>query len=103
MEILEQVCQEQKKRVAMMIDLQGPEVRIDEVPEKYKHVKSGDKVVFCSAGEDGISLDHPKIFEMVSEGGTIFADDGFLEFKVISKDSKSMEVEVVEGGEIKPR
>lgn len=103
MEMVEQVCKEQKRRVAMMIDLQGPEVRIDEVPEKYRQVKPGDKVKFCCAGEDGISLDHPGIFEMINEEGTIYADDGFLEFKIIKKELRCVEVEVVEGGEIKSR
>ena len=103
MELMEEACKEKDRRVAMLIDLQGPEVRIDEVPEKYRQVKSGDKVVFCSAGEDGISLDHPEIFKMVKDGGTIFADDGFLEFKILSKGERSMEAEVIEGGEIKPR
>jgi len=103
MEMMEQVCVEQNKRVAMMIDLQGPEVRIDEVPEKYRHVKPGDKVIFCCPGEDGVSLDHPEVFEVINEGRTIYADDGFLEFKVIKSESRSMEVEVIEGGEIKPR
>ena len=103
MEMVEGVCQEQNKRVAMLIDLQGPEVRIDEVPEEYKNVKPGDKVRFCCAGGEGISLDHPGIFEMMGDEGTIFADDGFLEFKITQKEEKCVEVEVVEGGEIKPR
>ncbi|MFC1654129.1 pyruvate kinase [Patescibacteria group bacterium] len=104
MEVVENVCQEKHKRVAMLIDLQGPEVRIDNVPEKFKKVKPGDKVTFtCADQEGGISLDHPEIFDVVNEGGVIFADDGFLEFKVLSKGERNFETEVIEGGEIKPR
>jgi len=103
MERIERVCKKLKRRVAMLIDLQGPEVRIDSVPDKWAAVQNGDVVKFTAPGKEGITLDHPEVFELVRKGQTIYADDGFLEFMVKKVGSDWMEAEVVEGGPIKAR
>jgi pyruvate kinase len=103
MERVEAVCKQLGRRVAILMDLQGPEVRISEVPEEYQTVKSGDTVRFCRPGGKGISLDHPSVFEIIHKGQTVYADDGFLEFVVTKATKDYAEAEVVEGGQIKPR
>lgn len=103
MELVEQVCKKTKTRVAMLMDLQGPEVRIDHVPEEYSSVEPGDVVRFCKPGGKGIALDHPEIFDDLKKGQVIFADDGFLEFQVKKVTAQGAEVEVIEGGVIKVR
>lgn len=103
---VEKVCQKLGKRVAALIDLQGPEVRVDGIPSSPFLLNQGDKFWFVgpdSKRKDGVILDHPQVFSSVKVGNTIFADDGFLEFKVIEADKNEVKVEVVEGGELKNR
>lgn len=103
MELLESVCQETNSHVAMMLDLQGPEVRIDSVPDKWKHVEIGETIRFACPGEEGITLDHPEIFSDLKIGQIIMADDGFLEFEVTQTDKRWVDAKVIEGETIKER
>lgn len=102
---VEKVCKKLGKRVAALIDLQGPEVRVDGIPESPYILKTGDTFWFIGpdSKEKGVILDHPQVFSSVKVGNTIYADDGFLEFKAIEVKDDKVKVEVVEGGELKNR
>lgn len=103
MELVEKVCRDMGRRVAMLIDLQGPEIRIDSVPEKWKHVKPGDVVRFTKPDLEGIVIDHPEVLPEIPEGQLIYADDGFLEFEAVAVGDGWVEARVIEGGLIKER
>lgn len=103
MERVEAVCEELKVRVAMLIDLQGPEVRIDTVPEELAEIEIGQQFKMSAPGGEGVTLDHPEIFPHLKAGQTIYADDGFLEFLIEKVEERQIEVKVVEGGKLKPR
>ncbi len=102
---VEKVCKKLGKRVAALIDLQGPEVRVDGLPESPFLLNAGDTFWFVGPNSDkkGVILDHPQVFPSLKEGSTIYADDGFLEFKIIETSKEGVKVEVVEGGELKNR
>lgn len=103
MGLIEKVCDRLGVRVAMMLDLQGPEIRIDHIPGGTRMLRDGETFRFVPEGENDVVLDRPQIFDEVKVGQTIYADDGFLEFKIVKVGKKFMEVEVVEGGELKER
>jgi pyruvate kinase len=102
---VENVCKKLGKRVAALIDLQGPEVRVDGLPESPYLLKTGDNFWFTSPNSDrkGVVLDHPQVFPSLKVGNTMYADDGFLEFKITEVAQDGVQVEVVEGGELKNR
>lgn len=102
---VESVCKKLGKRVAALIDLQGPEVRVDGLPESPFLLKTGDTFWFIApdSNRKGVILDHPAVIRLMKEGNTVYADDGFLEFKILKVESDGFEVEVVEGGELKNR
>jgi pyruvate kinase len=102
---LERVSKELGKRVATLIDLQGPEVRVAMVPANPFVIRPGDRfwLVKPKSARVGVVLDHPQVLTALREGKMIFADDGFLAFQVIKVDAGEAEVEVVEGGELKER
>src|SRR3989344_9612608 len=65
--------------VGTLIDLQGPELRIN-MPKEELKLKEGDLLLF---GEDafknkevGLSITHPHIIAFLEEGQKIIADDG---------------------------
>jgi pyruvate kinase len=103
MEWVEKLAGEMGKRVAMLLDLQGPEVRIDYVPEKWAILREGDEVMFCKPGGEYIVLDHPEILPEISVGQVMYADDGFLEFEVVGVEGDGIKARVVEGGSLKVR
>ena len=48
-------------------------------------------------------MDHPAVISLVKLGNIIYADDGFLEFRVTQTKKDAFEVEVTEGGELMNR
>jgi pyruvate kinase len=103
MDLIQSIAEEKGVRIAMLLDLQGPEVRIDGVPEKYATVAIGDEVLFSYSGNDGIVLDHPSVLKQVKPGNLLYANDGFLGFEVVSVSDAGVVVRVTEGGEVKVR
>lgn len=99
---VEQVCKKMGVRVGMLLDLQGPEVRIDGIDEAMR-VEKGQRVKFVAPGNEGIWLDHPQIFAGLKKGQVVYADDGFLEFVVVEASKEMAVMKVVEGESIKPR
>lgn len=102
---VEKVCKKLNKRVAALIDLQGPEVRVDGLPKTPFLLKPTDTFWFVApdSGKKGVILDHPGIIRLMKVGNTVYADDGFLEFKILKIEDYGFEVEVIEGGELKNR
>lgn len=103
---VEEVAKKMKQRVGLLIDLQGPEVRLHQVPESLERVEVGQVVKFTTptlASDHELSLDHPDIFADVKVGQVVYADDGELEFEVIERDEEWFEARVVQGGKVKPR
>ncbi len=75
--------------VGTLIDLQGPEIRIN-MPVEELEVAEGEslwfgKVVFEDASKKGLSISHPDIIPHLKDGQKILADDGAFEFKVSKK------------------
>lgn len=103
MDLIHAIAEEKGVHVATLLDLQGPEVRIDGVPEKYASVAIGDEVEFSYSGTDGIVLDHPSVLKQVKPGNLLYANDGFLGFEVLSVSDSGITVRVTEGGEVKVR
>lgn len=103
LERVETVCQEKQVRVATLLDLQGPEVRIHTVPGGRVRLKPGELVRVSVPGEEGVTLDHPEVFSYLTEGQTVYADDGFLEFRVGKVGKRFADLVVVQGGVLRER
>lgn len=100
---VEEVAKKINKTVAILLDLQGPEVRIDGVPEYLEQVTKGQRFRLVEIGEEGVALDHPQVFRELKEGMKVFIDDGMVELVVVETNERWAEVEVVEGEVIKNR
>lgn len=102
MQLIEKICQRKKVRVGMLLDLQGPEVRISNLVKEVS-VSRGETVVFCVPGEKGIPLDHPSVFGQIETGQKVYIDDGLMEFLVTGVEKDKIKATVVEGGLVKDR
>ena len=66
---------------AILLDLQGPKVRIGDLGSKTVELKAGERVVFTtstSAGEK-IPIDYPKLHEEIKKGHRLLLADGLRE------------------------
>ncbi len=90
------------KPIAILADLQGPRIRIGDLPDKGVVVADGDSVVFTGTGDnDSIPLDYPSLPRFVKSGETILIDDGRIELKVEEASNKKILAKVVHGGTIR--
>lgn len=84
--LVDKVAAEMGTTVGILIDLQGPELRI-ETPEKQDMpVKKGEKIKFTESfipGVESICLPHTAVFEVMKPGDKVLIDDGFWEFEVV--------------------
>jgi len=78
--------------IGTLIDLQGPEIRIN-MPEDKIKIKKGELLIFgeevYEGKEKGFSITHPQIIEHLADGQLIMADDGYYTFRVVKKGKKT--------------
>ena len=89
--------------VAILGDLQGPRIRIGDLPVS-RDVSDGDEVTFAHephalAGDVPVTYDH--LAHDVKPGGRILVNDGLLEFEVLAIDGERVKVRTIHGGPIK--
>lgn len=94
------------KPVAILVDLQGPKIRIGRFKNKKITLKEGQHFVLDTrldenAGtEETVSLGYEDLPRDVHPGDTLLLDDGRLVFKVLSIEETKIFCEVVVGGEL---
>src|SRR4030042_6144130 len=88
--------------ICILLDLQGPKIRIAELLNNEIHLVQGQKVILTTqtksikAGE--IPVDFIELPRSVHPGGRILLDDGNLELKVEAIVSERVVAHVVVGG-----
>lgn len=93
--------------VAILLDLQGPKIRIGELPEHGIELKEG-KIVTLMLGEkkttDGsIPVPYPGLQNKVKVGAHILLDDGTKEVKVTKLENSTLKAKVLLGGTLLSR
>ncbi len=88
--------------VALMVDVKGPEVRLNKFPREIP-VSPGDNVVIGNSDKDLIyPANYPDLYKSVSVGQKIIVGDGELEMDVKRIDSGQMFCQVVYGQVLSP-
>lgn len=92
--------------VAILVDLQGPKIRIGRFKNKKIALKEGQKFILDAdlddnAGdENSVSLGYKNLPNDVRAGDTLLLDDGRLVMKVIQIERSKIHCEVSVGGEL---
>lgn len=106
---IRQASDELDREVAILLDLQGPKIRVDKLPEPLE-LKKGETWVI---GQSEVITKYPqykdcfiptiydKLVEDSHVGARILFDDGLLEAKAIEKDGEVLKIEVIVGGALK--
>lgn len=88
--------------VALMVDVKGPEVRLNKFSRKIP-VSPGDNVVIGSSEEDQVyPANYPNLYRSVSVGQQIIVGDGELEVVVRRIDAGRMYCQVIYGEFLAP-
>ncbi|HWQ03951.1 MAG TPA: pyruvate kinase [Longilinea sp.] len=109
---IRQLSEELHKPVTILQDLQGPKLRVGELPLEGVPLKTGQGVVLTPVEEDStppspqgneiiIPMHVPNLAHSVKPGNHILLDDGQLEFEVIKVEGDSVYSKVVLGGLLK--
>jgi pyruvate kinase len=101
------VEKENGRPIGILVDLQGPKLRLGTITGGSVTVKEGDIVVLDSDPAIGdasrIFLPHPEIFAAVAPGHTLLIDDGKVRLTVTEAQPKRMTTRVVVGGKLSDR
>ena len=93
--------------IGVLIDLQGPKLRLGTFTGGSVAVKSGDSFVLDSDPAPGDAtrsyLPHPEIFVTIKPGHTLLIDDGKVRLTVSEAEPKRIVTRVVVGGKLSDR
>jgi pyruvate kinase len=103
--MVREASEELARPVAILLDLQGPKIRIGKFPGGPVVVNQGDKITIttdekepCTATR--LSTTYQQLADDVRRGDRILLDDGNVELKVLGKSATEVETEVVFGGKL---
>lgn len=106
-EAIKELREELGVYVAILQDLQGPKIRVEEVENNGVEIIEGESLTITVEKVLGnsklVSTSYQALPTDVSIGDSILIDDGKLELKVTSKTDKTVETKVVYGGILKSR
>lgn len=90
--------------IGILLDLQGPKIRIGALRDGGMTVVAGETIRFVQDGTEGdrsaIPLPHPEVFTAAAPGHDLLIDDGRVRVRVKSLGCDNLEAEVLVGGKL---
>ncbi|AWB32861.1 pyruvate kinase [Orrella marina] len=106
-ELVRQIEREVNRPVGILMDLQGPKLRLGVIEGGRLAVKRGDVLTLdldpAPGTAERLPMPHPPIFEAVKPGDDLLIDDGKVRLKVLHGDAQSARVEVCNDGVLSDR
>ncbi|MDR2074684.1 MAG: pyruvate kinase [Holosporales bacterium] len=100
--IIRSIEQESSRYVAIMMDLQGPKIRIGVFEDGQISLRNGSKFTLDNNSDFGnsmrVTLPHPEIFRFIEAGAEILLDDGKIKLLVTDNNGDRIETKVITGG-----
>ncbi len=98
---IRRASKKRKTPVALLQDLQGPKIRVGDLPKDGIVLKAGEDVVFSATnGKGKIPVQYARLAKDVEVGHRILLDDGLLEVKVERITGRDVHCRVVTGGRL---
>jgi len=93
--------------IAILMDLQGPKLRLGVVGKQPMELKKGQKLRFDMdpkpATTKRVPLLHPEIFKAAKPDGLLLIDDGKVRLRIIAHTEETIDTEVEVAGQISDR
>ena len=104
-----EVAAELGREVAILIDLQGPKIRIEKFADGSVQLQQGDRFIL-DAGDDAtpgsqerVGVSYAGLPDDVDVGNILLLDDGLISLRVIEIDGRKVVCEVENGGRLSDR
>ena len=106
--LLREVAQEHDTPITLLQDLQGPKIRVGELPTGSVELVEGATIDLVpldqvAAIPGSIGIDYPYLAEEARPGMQILLDDGLLELRVEAVTEAKVTGQVIQGGPLKSR
>lgn len=106
--LLREIAEELDSPITLLQDLQGPKVRVGQLPDGAIALEEGSKIAIVPLEEfqsqpDTIPIDYPFLAEEAHLGMQVLLDDGQLELQAVAIDPPNVTCEVIRGGLLKNR
>ena len=90
----------------LLQDLQGPKIRVGDLPESGIMLNPGESLTLVPVEEDQgkpntVGIDYPYVAEEAEVGTQVLLDDGLLELRVEKVEGKTVQCQVIKGGVLK--
>ncbi|MEA5536635.1 pyruvate kinase [Crocosphaera sp. XPORK-15E] len=104
--LLRQLSQELDLPLTILQDLQGPKIRVGELPKEGITLKEGSSLTLVPLAEwnnqaNTVGIDYPYVAEEAQQGTQVLLDDGLLELSVQTVQGNAVTCKVVGGGILK--
>ncbi|HTR82876.1 MAG TPA: pyruvate kinase [Reyranella sp.] len=107
LDLLRALEKQYKHPIAVLMDLQGPKLRLGTFAKGPVDLKKGQKLRFdmdAAPGTDKrVQLFHPEIFKAAKPGGLLLIDDGKVRLRITAHDEETMDTVVEVAGTISDR
>lgn len=105
---LRKISRELDTPITILQDLQGPKIRVCNLPQGEIPLKEGEELILIPNAEyheqtNTVGLDYPDLAEEAKVGSQILLDDGLLELEITKVEGHAVHCVVVEGGFLKSR
>jgi len=90
--------------VAILLDLQGPRIRVGVLRGGAVELKNGGRIAIAAEDDGGpgmVTTTYKDLYKDVKPGDRVLMDDGLIEVRVLSVSGERVECEVVYGGVLK--
>lgn len=100
---------ESERKVSIMLDLQGPRIRVGQMPDGGIVMKAEENYAFVYSKKayvkkgDLVPIDSPDLYKDIKKGEMLFLCNGAIELKVTSVKNKVISATVVNGGVLSSR
>jgi len=99
---IRKICKKLNKHIAVIADIQGPKIRIGNLPEGGIELKNGQEITIDTGTrefyENRIPLPSLLFRDGTKEGHIVFLDDGTLQLKITSSRAGIFKAIVLKGG-----
>ena len=104
---IREIERSEKHPIAILIDLQGPKLRIGEFLRGAVTLEPGNLFILdldtAKGSVERVNLPHPQLFKALQKGTEVLLDDGNICLRVIDTTAESITTEVIVGGVLSNR